>query len=84
MLSMHLFLQGSWSSGTKGTAMLTLQLGGMSHHAEQWRNVHLTPMVLVGAGCKTAMTTGRAISSYYRVFLGLYTQLKVHQVFLVW
>ena len=41
MLSMHLFLQGEWSSGTKDTAMLTLQLGGVWLHADQRRNVRL-------------------------------------------
>ena len=28
--------------------MPTLQLGGVSHHADRHRNVHLTPTVLVG------------------------------------
>ena len=32
----------------------------------QWRNVHLMPTVLVGAGCKTAKTTDRAVSNYHR------------------
>ena len=41
LLSMHLFLQGEWSSGTKDTAVLTLQLGNVWLHVDLSRNVHL-------------------------------------------
>ena len=41
LLSMHLFLQGEWSSGTKDTAILMLQLGWVLLHADRWRNVSL-------------------------------------------
>ena len=56
LLSVHLFLQGEWSAGTKDTAVLSWQ-----------RNVRLNTAVLAGRMVlRPIRPTRRAVSNYHR------------------